>query len=55
VATQAEIQVVRTKLVAEAAVDITRTLDVAIVIAIVSVTATAIAIAEATMIAYRGI
>ena len=58
-ATQAEIQVVRTKLVAEAAVDITRTLDVAIVIAIVSVTATAIviviatsiAIAEATMIA----
>lgn len=59
VATQAEIQVVRTKLVAEAAVDITRTLDVAIVIAIVSVTATAIviviatsiAIAEATMIA----
>lgn len=57
VATQAEIQVDRTKAVAEAAVDITRTLDVAIVIAIVSVTATAIviviaiAIAEATMIA----
>jgi hypothetical protein len=55
VATQAEIQVDRTKAVAEAAVDITRTLDVAIV----SVTATAtaiviviaIAIAEATMIA----